>query len=341
MKLSRAQEILSKAIDHWLGLDPLLASDADYIVPCLVGSPGLGKTTSVIDETKRRKIGIRILSLAQYDAGELAGWNVPAPDGESMIRMRPDWMPDSGKGAIFVDEISQAPVACQNIAAQLVNERRVGPHHLPPGWVVIAATNKASDRAGTNNMPSHLKDRLMFLEIEADLEDSVAYMVANGVDPRVTAFLRFRPEYLHKFDRDADACPSPRSWQKASAILSWDMEQMSEAEALSGQIGRAATADFTGFCRLYDTVPDMDELFADPMAAKVSEDPAVTYAVCAAISYRMTTDNMGQGIKYLRRLPQREFAAFSIKDAINRDPKLKKVQAFRDWVMADGRELLL
>ena len=58
----------------------------------------------------------------------------------------------------------------------------LGPHHLPDGWVVVAAGNRMSDRAGTNQMPSHLKDRMMFLEIEADLDDTLAYFNSVGVD---------------------------------------------------------------------------------------------------------------------------------------------------------------
>ena len=70
---------------------------------------------------------------------------------------------------------------------------------LPDNCAIVAAGNRTSDRAGTNNMPSHLKDRLMFLEIEADLEDT-AYFMAHGIHEDVTGFKRSRPEFLHKFD---------------------------------------------------------------------------------------------------------------------------------------------
>jgi hypothetical protein len=258
-----------------------------------------------------------------------------------MVRKRPDWMPTGGKGILFLDELPQAPVANQNIAAQIVNERRVGPHHLPEGWAIVAAGNRMSERAGTNPMPSHLKDRLMFLEIEADLEDTIAYYYSNRVQERICAFLRFRPEWLHKFDRDQDACPSPRSWERVSTIMSWGLDPLNQLEAIAGQVGRAATADFTGFLKMYSSVPDIDELIAQPMAADVPSDPAVLYAICAAVASRVNEKNVGNVIKYLNRLPQQEFSAFVIKDAINRNKDLKQSQAIRDWIMQTGSKLVL
>jgi len=339
MKLSQAQEIVSKAIDFALELKG--GRDAQYVVPYLVSGPGIGKTTSVVDIAKEKGLDCSILSLAQYDAGELGGWPVPDKSGDSMKRMRPDWMPTKGTGVLFLDEVPQAPTSNQNIAAQLVNERRVGPHRLPDGWVIVAAGNRTSDRAGTNSMPSHLKDRFMFLEIEADLDDTISYYYSKRVDERICAFLRFRPDWLHKFDRDANACPSPRSWERVSSILSWGLDPICQAEAIAGQVGRAATADLQGYLRMYATAPNIDDLIANPDGAALSDDPAVMYAICASLAARMNSKNAANIVRYLKRIPQREFAGFVIKDALSRDKGLKQAQAIRDWIMSDGRALML
>ena len=340
MKLSQAKAIATFAIKGAMAL-PKTARDAQYVVPYLISGAGLGKTSTALEIGADLDVPVVILSLAQYDYSEIAGWTLPNDDKSQMIRVRPDWMPITGKGIIFLDELPQAPVTNQNIAAQLVNERRVGPHKLPSGWVVMAAGNRTSDRAGTNTMPTHLRDRLMFLEIEADLEDTIAYFSKVGVSDRVRAYLRFRPEWLHKFDRDANACPSPRSRERVSSIMSWGLDPVNQLEALAGQVGRAATADFHGFIKLYTTVPDMDELIANPMGAMISQDPAVMYAICAALSAKMNAKNAGNVVKYLMRLPQQEFAAFVIKDALSRDKTLKQTDAVRDWIMTVGKNLIL
>jgi predicted ATPase len=86
MKLSQAQAIVEKAITHALDLKD--ARDAQYVVPYLIGGAGLGKTTIVKDVAASMNMQCSILSLAQYDAGELGGWPVPSKDGTSMIRLK-------------------------------------------------------------------------------------------------------------------------------------------------------------------------------------------------------------------------------------------------------------
>jgi hypothetical protein len=340
MKLSQAKAIATSAIKSAMSL-PATARDAQYVVPYLISGAGLGKTSTAQEIAADLNVPLVILSLAQYDYSEIAGWTLPNDDKTQMVRVRPDWMPADGKGIIFLDELPQAPVTNQNIAAQLVNERRVGPHKLPHGWVVMAAGNRTSDRAGTNVMPTHLRDRLMFLEIEADLEDSIAHFAKIGVSDKVRAYLRFRPEWLHRFDTQENACPSPRSWERVSSILGWEIDEVCMTEAVAGQVGRAASADFMGFLKLFDVAPDIDKLIAKPDAADIPTDPAIMFAVSSAISSRMTSANVGNCIKYLTRLPMKEFVAFAVKDALSRDPALKKTDAIRKWIVSEGAMLAL
>ena len=92
---------------------------------------------------------------------------------------------------------------------------------------------------------------------------------------------------------------------------------------------------------MYDSVPDIDALIAAPDAADIPDNPAVLYAVCAAISSRMNPKNAGNVIKYLDRLPQQEFAAFVIKDGVNRHKELKQSKDIRSWIMRQGKNLIL
>ena len=339
MKLSQAKDIIEATIDNNLNLKN--GRDAQYVVPYLVGGAGLGKTTVVSDIAKERGLELNILSLAQYDAGELAGWPVPDKDGTNMIRLRPDWMPEDGEGILFLDELPQAPVSNQNIAAQIINERRVGRHKMPEGWVIVSAGNKSSDRAGTNMMPTHLRDRLMFLNVEASLEDTIAYYYSKKVDEKVCAYLRFRPEFLHKFDKNEDACPSPRSWERVSSILSWKLDEPCRNEAIAGQVGTPAMVDFIGFLKLQEACPDIDELISNPDNATIPSDPAILYAVCASLSSRINKSNAKGVMQYLNRLPHKEFTVFAVRDALSRDPDLKRVDAVKKWIISTGKSLIL
>ena len=189
------------------------------------------------------------MSLAQYDAGELMG--IFAKDGDNVIRLKPHWLKAVEDLAaihevvvLFLDELPQAPIANMNVGRQLINEHRAGEFKLPENVVIVAAGNRVSDRAGANNMPSHLKDCLLFLDVEADVEDTVAYMNSVGVHPLVTAFIRYRPELLNKVERDADSNASPRSMERLSSIISWGLDETLEREAVAGQIGAGNAAEF-------------------------------------------------------------------------------------------------
>ena len=179
----------------------------------------------------------------------------------------------------------------------------------------------------------------MFLEIDPDVEDAIAYMVANDVHEDVTAYLRARPEFAVKFDRDANANPSFRSWDRVSTILSWNLPPVAEAEAIAGTVGRPAAADFMGFRKMKANMPDLDSIISNPDSAEVPQDAMVLYAMASGLAHRMTQGNAGNIVRYLKRLDQQEFAGFCIKDAVTRDPEIKKSEAVRQWIINGGADL--
>lgn len=340
MKLSEAAIIVEASVTHALSLAGTEASRNNYLVPYLEGPPGGGKTALVEALCKKLGIGCVILSLAQYDPAEIAGWVVAEADGENMKRARPDWMPAEGtKGIIFIDELPQGPTPCQNVAAQIVNERRCGKHRIPDGWAIVCAGNAATDRAGTNHVPTHLRNRLMYIAVESDVDDVVRHFFSIGVDPRVCAYLRFRPDRLHQFDRDAFSCPSPRSWERVGAVLSLNLPAKARSKAIQGNVGASAGADFEGYLKLYEAVPDMDDLIKNPDKAVIPTDPGVLYAVTASLTARMNKDTAPNIVRYLNRMPRKEFAAFCMIDAINKDTGLASVKEVQEWALNTGTSL--
>tara|TARA_E500000318_G_scaffold58017_1_gene53735 strand:- start:4130 stop:5149 length:1020 start_codon:yes stop_codon:yes gene_type:complete len=339
MNLSTAREIVLASVKANQATASKGARSSQYIIPMLWGVAGLGKTTLVQDIAEDLDLSFVDLRLNQYDAGELGGF--PILKDDTMLRARPHFLPTEGEGILFLDELPQAPVANQNIAAQLVNERRIGEHAIGEGWTIVCAGNDLSHRAGTNAMPTHLKDRLLHLEIEPNLDDALHYMNAHGVRPEVTGFLRFKPDQLSKFDKDAKACPSPRSWEKVSGILNWGLDEGTEMEAIMGQVGLGAASDFKAFLSVYRELPDPELPLKDPVNAPIPQDPSVMYAVCAGIAYRVNKTNSANFMAYLKRIPQQEFSAFAVKSALSRYEGLKKEPALRDWILSGGAELVL
>jgi len=348
--LSQAYDIIVNSIRSQVEF----ANDRDSKrpIPMYVGDMGEGKTSHICqiikDALKARCI---ILSLAQYDPAEFGGWIVA--QGDQMVRLRPDWMPVNSPeedaraakgeviGVIFIDEPQNAATALQNIAAQLTNERRVGNHRLPDGWAIVLAGNKDSNRAGTTKMPSHLRDRLMMIPIEASMEDFIGYANKVGMSHLVTGFVRARPDLLSKYERDAVAWPSPRGWDRVSTILSWGMDTVQQHIAIASQIGEGVAAEFAGYCRIADKMGDPAEAIKNPTTYAVPDaDPSATYAMSAALANMATADNFGAILTYVARFPHKEFSVFTVKDACSRKPDLKKVPALRDFLLNEGKTLM-
>ena len=330
------------------------ANDRDSMrpIPMLQSDPGIGKTsflTQIIeDDLEARCLP---LSLAQYDPAEFGGWIVA--QGDEMVRLRPDWMPVNtpeeqaraaeGKvvGGILVDEPQNSSTALMNILAQLANERRVGKHYLPDGWAIVLAGNKDSNRAGTNKMPTHLRDRLAPIQIEECMEDFLAYANKVGMSHLVTGYVRAFPQNLNTFQRDAMAWGSPRGYDRVSTILSWGLDTVQQHIAIASQIGEGLAAEFAGYCRISDKMGDPAEAIKNPTTYPVPDaDPSATYAMSAALAAMATADNFGAILTYVARFPHKEFSVFTVKDACSRKPDLKKVPALRDFLLNEGKALM-
>jgi len=90
-----------------------------------------------------------------------------------------------------------------------------------------------------------LASRLVHLDFEPDLEDWLAWAEGAGIDPRLRAFLRFRPRLLHAHDPASSekAFPSPRSWEFASRILAARPHTEAFSALLRGTVGEAAALE--------------------------------------------------------------------------------------------------
>ena len=341
MKLSNAKEIVRSFIEHNVSQEKG-ASNASYMVPMLWSLPGEGKTTMIEDLAKEMGYKVITVVAAQFDAGELGGFPLVDQETKSYIRARPFFLPTSDeKTILFFDELPQAPVANMNIIAQCVNERRIGEHLLPDNVVMVCAGNPMSSRAGTNPMPSHLKDRMTHLHIETDHVGFREYGLNKGFTSEITGFIHHRPEFLQKFDPSQDASPSPRSWERANSIISMKLPAELESQALKGQIGEAALADFVGYLRIYRDLPEFESILKDPTNAIVPERPDVMYALCSMLAHNTSDNNASSMVTYIRRFPSKEFAAFYMRDTLQRKPELKKNKNIISWVMTEGKELLL
>lgn len=363
MNITSAKQLLTSVFGYNLAQMEAGKSHNTYIVPFFVGDPGVGKTAIPNQVAKELGVPYHQTIIAQYDAGEMAGLpyigKIEIETGhdkagkpitkqvDRMIRLRPTYLPDpeseDGKLGIYnLDELPQAFLANQNIASQLTNEWRIGEFPISPGITMCCTGNKPENKAGTTTMPSHLRDRLMFIPIEADYEEWLIYAAGHGIDPIVRAYIRKNPGHIHKFVPATNAFPSPRSWEKVSAILSMKLPVNIRAAALTGQIGEGEAVNFETYIRVADRMPDPHDILAHPDKAPVfgNSDADILYLILANLADMAKDSNIENMIKYLQRLPNKEFIAMWAKDAFTKNKDLMQNKHVRDFKMTTIGKLL-
>ena len=127
-------------------------------IPMLVlGTPGVGKTCSVISTVKQvnkelpkdKQFAFKKIQLGKLVVGDLTGIPVVMPDGSVKRVQVPDLPPSdpndpefSEYGVLFLDEITTVDEAQMQPALGLADSSRdMGEYKLPEHWLVVAAGN--------------------------------------------------------------------------------------------------------------------------------------------------------------------------------------------------------
>jgi hypothetical protein len=308
----------------------------------LWGPPGVGKSSIVRQAAEVLKLALLDLRVTLLDPVDLRG--LPQLSKDAAVWFPPAFLPRTGTGILFLDELAQAPPLVQSGCLQLSLDRRLGEYELPAGWTVVAASNRTEDRAGTHRLITPLLNRFVHLDLDVSNEDWQDWAVAAGVAPEVRAFLRFRPGLLFQFDPsvNARAFATPRSWVFVSDVLAATPEDLA-TEVVAGCVGEGPAAEFAGFTALYRELPDVDQALARPDSAPIPREPAVLYALVGAITERIRTGAApaAAAIRYASRLPD-EFALLAVRDLLAVSPALAGDPSVQAWItQARGRDLFL
>jgi MoxR-like ATPase len=313
--------------------EALLALIGERVPLHIWGPCGVGKSqiaAQVADDLKYEFLDVRAV---QLDPIDLRG--LPRISGASTEWVPPKFLPTTGRGILFLDELTSAPQMTQAGCYQLVLDRKLGDYRLPDDWVVIAAGNPASERGVHFSMPRPLRNRFVHLHLEADLPEWCRWAVRSGVRSEIIAFLRFKPALLHDADATSDqnAWPTPRTWEMASNVLKGIARQTGsstaeiEAQLLEGTIGPAATAEFVGFLRLFRQLPSIDEILLNPEKAPLPDDPSAQIAIATGLGRAMSDQSIAKGTKYLDRMPT-EMQVLAMRDAAARDRAITHTPEF-------------
>lgn len=312
------------------------------VIPAIMlrGAPGVGKSTIVKSVAKKLGIGFIDVRLAQMERVDFAGlpsvkdgvteWNIPA-----------FWPKDKNScGILLLDEITSAPADCQVAAYSVVLDRMVpnSGYKLPNGWFIVAAGNRAGDKAVVKSLSSALANRFVHFEIEANADDWSNWAVKNEVNPSVIGYINYKPGNLFKMDGQnlEQGWPSPRSWERVSSII--PLYKDSEAilrKVVYGLIGNSVGLEFMEFFKLNKQFGNVLNMMLDENAEitipeKADEKYAMAYAVIYHVwngkSEKESEMLLNGFFKFLDKMPN-SYAAMMIKAVMQGSKSVSKIDA--------------
>lgn len=259
----------------------------------LWGAPGTTKTASI--KALGRRFGLHTEHLAPGERGEGAFGVTPVPKmvegiGTVLGYPAPEWVLNlrnkdgEEEGIVFFDEINTAPPALQPALLGGIQERRVGGHSFGPRVRVLGAANPTSQSAGGWDFSAPVANRVGHIDWPSpEVEDWANWLLSGAgtgdekaVDSKkeenrvmklwpeafakasglVSAFLRARPELLHKLPKDGDpaqsrAWPSARTWEYATRAYAssqvHSLDDVTRDELITSFIGAGPAGELMTF----------------------------------------------------------------------------------------------
>lgn len=314
-------------------------------VPTFIfGAPGVGKSQQVFQAAGSDPVIDCRLSL--LDSIDLRGLPVVNRnhDGKAEVNWaRPDFIPESGSGILFFDEMNNAPPQVQNAALQIILDRRCGPHKLGDGWYIVAAGNKASHKAFVNPLSAPLRNRFSIIEYEPKVESWTRWAFDHGVHDDLIGFMNFRPALLvaDKITDEYSNFPSPRAWERVSTFVKSGVDDLDDFESL---VGRGAATEFYTYRQEVKHMPDIDALLrGDKDFTENPKKISISYAVAMALSSKLARADKKDVKKMANRCCEivksisPEIACLFMVRALNSDAHVKtatyEAPAAHEWVL--------
>src|SRR5436305_6931249 len=179
-------------------------SQAKELIRCLAheqsvllrSPPGVGKSDVVRQAASAAGLSCKSLLGTQIAPEDVSG--VPKIIGERSVFCPPRvLLPEKPeKFCLFLDELPACTPDVQKAFYSLLLERRIGEYALPPGTWVVAAGNRAEDKALVRTISSALVNRVLILNVRIDVSEWLAWAQKNGVREEVVRYVEQHPDAL-------------------------------------------------------------------------------------------------------------------------------------------------
>ena len=237
----------------------------------LLSPPGIGKSDTVVQAAEAAGLPCRSLLGTQIAPEDVSG--IPRIVGERSVFCPPRiLLPENPQPfCLFLDELPACSPDIQKAFYSLLLERRLGEHPLPKGTWVVAAGNRAEDRALVRSLSSALVNRVIILNVRVDNTEWLQWAQQHGVRSEILAFITFMAEALM---RPVPTNPVPFSTPRSWASLSRALDLTEQAGVLTREtrralaFGRVSAEDAAIFCAMADeqiqSLPSVQSCISNP-----------------------------------------------------------------------------
>lgn len=282
------------------------------LVPFLRSSPGMGKSAlmaSIFQQLRLYKIDHRVSQSDPTDFNGLPGLNSGTAQFhpfEELFPIARTPIPEGYDGfGIFLDEFNSGTKLVQAACFKLALDKMVGQHPLHPNSVIAMAGNLDTDRGITTQISTPMQSRLIHIRLRSSFQEWYEDVgLKFGYDHRILAYLSWKKEAaLNDFRADhtnATFC-CERTWEFMNALIKGKPITDDKLPLYVGTITPGVAVDFVQFTKVYDSIPDLAAIAADPTGIPVPNDTATRWAVTSRLADEVNKDTFSPIITYLKR----------------------------------------
>lgn len=288
---------LQDFVDHIITNNRHLQSEGKNPVAVeVVGESGIGKTTSIMDMTKKHGLDFVKLNLAQIEElGDLVGFPIKQfqmwttkedkkigkwvdeiavndhsklgfqTTGKSrMSYSAPEWIADKKQGGVLLlDDWNRADVRFIQACMELVDRQTYISWTLPKDWHIILTANPDNGDYMVNSVDTVQKTRYITANLKFDINVWARWAEENEIDTRCINFLLLHPELV---TQETNARSISTFFNAISSIKKFE-DQLPLVQMIGeGSVGNEFASMFTTFINnKLDKLVTPKEIVTGPM----------------------------------------------------------------------------